>query len=204
MLFGEEDFAKLQQAKILILGVGGVGSYALDCLYRSGVSDITILDFDVYDETNQNRQIGSEAVGMVKVERLKELYPSVKAINQRMDMVWVAGFDFTPYDIVIDAADSTKVKIEVAKKCFPKLIMALGSAKRYDSSKIEVASIWKTHGDRLARKIRTELKRAKFDRNFTVVFSPEEDKCKEKGSCVAVTGAVGLTVCSEAIKKILT
>lgn len=204
MLFGEEDFAKLQQAKILILGVGGVGSYALDCLYRSGVSDITILDFDVYDETNQNRQIGSEAVGMVKVERLKELYPSVKTINQRMDMVWVAGFDFTPYDIVIDAADSTKVKIEVAKKCFPKLIMALGSAKRYDSSKIEVASIWKTHGDRLARKIRTELKRAKFDRNFTVVFSPEEDKCKEKGSCVAVTGAVGLTVCSEAIKKILT
>ena len=203
MLFGDEDFAKLQNAKILILGVGGVGSYALDCLYRSGVSDITILDFDVYDETNQNRQIGSEAVGMVKVDRLKELYPSVKTINQRMDMVWVAGFDFTPYDLVIDAADSTKVKIEVAKKCFNKLIMALGSAKRYDTNKIEVASIWKTHGDALARKIRNELKRAKFDRNFTVVFSPEEDKCKEKGSCVAVTGAVGLTVCSEAIKKVL-
>ena len=203
MLFGEEDFSKLQNAKILILGVGGVGSYALDCLYRSGVSDITILDFDVYDESNQNRQIGSEAVGMVKVDRLKELYPSVKTINQRMDMVWVEGFDFDPYDLVIDAADSTKVKIEVAKKCYNKLIMALGSAKRYDANKIEVASIWKTHGDALARKIRNELKRAKFDRNFLVVFSPEEDKCKEKGSCVAVTGAVGLTVCSEAIKKIL-
>lgn len=203
MLFGDEDFEKLQNAKILILGVGGVGSYALDCLYRSGVSDITILDFDVYDESNQNRQIGSEAVGMVKVDRLKELYPEVKTINQRMDMVWVAGFDFSPYDLVIDAADSTKVKIEVAKKCFNKLIMALGSAKRYDASKIEVASIWKTHGDALARKIRNELKRAKFDRNFIVVFSPEDDKCKEKGSCVAVTGAVGLTVCSEAIKKIL-
>ncbi len=203
MLFGEEDFNKLKNAKILILGVGGVGSYALDCLYRSGVSDITILDFDVFDETNQNRQIGSEAVGMMKVERLKELYPEVKTINQRMNMVWVAGFDFDPYDIVIDAADSTMVKIEVAKKCFNKLIMALGSAKRYDASKIEVASIWKTHGDRLARKIRNELKRAKFDRNFTVVFSPEDDKCKEKGSCVAVTGAVGLTVCSEVIKKVL-
>lgn len=203
MLFGEEDFTKLQQAKILILGVGGVGSYALDCLYRSGVSDITILDFDVFDETNQNRQIGSEAVGMVKVERLKELYPEVKTINQRMDMAWVAAFDFEPYDLIIDAADTTKVKIEVAKKCYKKLIMALGSAKRYDANKIEVASIWKTHGDALARKIRNELKRAKFDRNFTVVFSPEEDKCKEKGSCVAVTGAVGLTVCSEAIKKVL-
>ena len=203
MLFGEENFEKLQNAKILILGVGGVGSYALDCLYRSGVSDITILDFDVYDETNQNRQIGSEAVGMVKVERLQELYPTVKTINQRMDMGWVAEFDFEPYDLVIDAADSTKVKIEVAKKCYNKLIMALGSAKRWDTNKIEVSSIWKTHGDALARKIRNELKKAKFDRNFTVVFSPEEDKCKEKGSCVAVTGAVGLTVCSEAIKKIL-
>jgi len=203
MLFGEENFEKLQNAKILILGVGGVGSYALDCLYRSGVSDITILDFDVYDETNQNRQIGSEAVGRVKVERLKELYPEVETINQRMDMAWVAGFDFDPYDLVIDAADTTKVKIEVAKKCYKKLIMALGSAKRYDTNKIEVASIWKTHGDALARKIRNELKKAKFNRNFTVVFSPEEDKCKEKGSCVAVTGAVGLTVCSEAIKKIL-
>ena len=203
MLFGEENFEKIQKAKILILGVGGVGSYALDCLYRSGVSDITILDFDVFDETNQNRQIGAEAVGMMKVERLKELYPEVKTINQRMNMVWVAGFDFDPYVIVIDAADSTMVKIEVAKKCYNKLIMALGSAKRYDASKIEVASIWKTHGDRLARKIRNELKRAKFDRNFTVVFSPEDDKCKEKGSCVAVTGAVGLTVCSEVIKKVL-
>ena len=203
MLFGDEDFAKLQNAKILILGVGGVGSYALDCLYRSGVSDITILDFDVYDESNQNRQIGSEAVGMVKVDRLKELYPEIKTINQRMNMVWVAGFDFDPYDLVIDAADSTMVKIEVAKKCFNKLIMALGSAKRYDTNKIEVTTIWETYGDRLARKIRNELKRAKFDKNFTVVFSPEDDKCKEKGSCVAVTGAVGLTVCSEAIKKIL-
>jgi len=203
MLFGNEDFEKLQNAKILILGVGGVGSYALDCLYRSGVSDITILDCDVYDETNQNRQIGSDAVGMIKVERLKELYPEVKTINQRMDIAWVAAFDFEPYDLVIDAADTTKVKIEVAKKCYKKLIMALGSAKRYDANKIEVASIWKTHGDALARKIRNELKKAKFDRNFTVVFSPEEDKCKEKGSCVAVTGAVGLTVCSEAIKKIL-
>ena len=202
MLFGE-DFEKLQKAKILILGVGGVGSYALDCLYRSGVSDITILDFDVYDETNRNRQIGSDAVGRVKVERLAELYPGIKTIHQRMDMAWVAAFDFEPYDIVIDAADTTKVKIEVAKKVYKKLIMALGSAKRYDASKIEVASIWKTHGDALARKIRNELKKAKFDRNFTVVFSPEEDRCKDKGSCVAVTGAVRLTVCSEAIKRII-
>ncbi len=203
MLFGEENFAKIQQAKILILGVGGVGSYALDCLWRSGVSDITILDYDTYDETNQNRQIGSEAVGELKTQALKKLYPTITTINQQMDMAWVESFDFEPYDLIIDAADTTKVKIEIAKKCYKKLIMSTGSAKRFDSSKIEVGSIWKSHGDALARKIRNELKKAKFDRNFTVVFSPEEDRCKEKGSCVAVTGAFGLTVCSEAIKRIL-
>ena len=203
LLFGKEDFAKIQKAKILILGVGGVGSYALDCLWRSGVTDITILDYDIYDESNQNRQIGSEAVGELKTEALKKLYPSITTINQQMNMAWVEEFDFEPYDLIIDAADTTKVKIELAKKCFKKLIMSTGSAKRFDASKIEVASIWKTSGDRLARKIRNELKKAKFDRNFTVVFSPEEDKCKEKGSFVGVTGAFGLTVCSEAIKKIL-
>ena len=203
LLFGKEDFAKIQKAKILILGVGGVGSYALDCLWRSGVSDITILDYDIYDESNQNRQIGSEAVGELKTEALKKLYPSITTINQQMNMAWVEEFDFEPYDIIIDAADTTKVKIELAKKCFKKLIMSTGSAKRFDASKIEVASIWKTSGDRLARKIRNELKKAKFDRNFTVVFSPEEDRCKEKGSFVGVTGAFGLTICSEAIKKIL-
>ena len=203
MLFGEEDFTKLQKAKILILGVGGVGSYALDCLYRSGVSDITILDYDTYDETNQNRQIGSEAVGESKIDTLAKLYPGIQAIHQQMTMVWVESFDFSPYDIIIDAADTTKVKIELAKKEYKKLIMSVGSAKRFDAAKIEVTSIWKTHGDALARKIRNELKKAKFDRNFTVVFSPEEDKCKEKGSCVAVTGAFGLTICSEVIKRII-
>ncbi|MCD6212920.1 MAG: ThiF family adenylyltransferase [Sulfurovum sp.] len=203
MLFGDEDFNKLQKAKILILGVGGVGSYALDCLYRSGVKDITILDYDTYDETNKNRQIGSEAVGESKIDTLVKLYPGIQAIHQQMTMLWIESFDFDPYDIIIDAADTTKVKIELAKKEYKKLIMSVGSAKRFDTNKIEVASIWKTHGDALARKIRNELKKAKFDRNFTVVFSPEEDRCKEKGSCVAVTGAFGLTICSEAIKRII-
>jgi len=203
MLFGDENFEKLKKSKILILGVGGVGSYALDCLYRSGISDITIVDYDTFDETNRNRQIGSDFVDEVKVEVLKKLYPKVKTINKQMDVAWVLEFDFEPYDIVIDAADTTKVKLEVAKKCYKKLIMALGSAKRYDASKVEVASIWKTHGDALARKIRNELKKAKFDRNFTVVFSPEEDRCKDKGSFVGVTGTVGLTVCSEAIKRVI-
>jgi len=203
MLFGDDDFSKIEQAKILILGVGGVGSYALDCLYRSGVRDITIVDYDTYDETNRNRQIGSDAVGESKTATLANLYPDIITIDQQMDMAWVESFDFTPYDIIVDAADTTRVKIELAKREYKKLIMSLGSAKRYDSSQIEVASIWKSHGDALGRKIRNELKKAKFDRNFTVVFSPEQAKCKEKGSFVGVTGAFGLTICSEVIKRII-
>ncbi len=202
-LFGDDRLAKLQNSSILILGVGGVGSYALDCLYRSGVTNITVIDHDVYDETNQNRQIGSDVIGALKTDRLKQLYPEITTINQWMNTVWVNEFDFEPYDIIIDACDSTKVKLEIAKKHFKKLIMAVGSAKRYDTSKIKVDSIWRTQGDAFANKIRRELKKAKFEKNFTVVFSDEEVKCKEKGSCVAVTGGFGLAVCSEAIKKII-
>ena len=202
-LFGDDNFDKIKNSKILILGVGGVGGYALDCLYRSGVSDITVVDYDRFDITNQNRQIGSESVGELKTTRLKELYPTITTINQKMDLDWVANFNFEPYDLVIDCADTSRVKIEIAKKVYKKLIMSVGSAKRYDTTKIEVSSIWKTHGDRLAKKIRTELKKAKFDRNFIVVFSSEEDKCKEKGSFVGVTGAFGLMICSEAIKRII-
>lgn len=203
LLFGEENFAKLQDASILILGAGGVGSYALDCLYRSGLGKITILDYDSYDETNRNRQIGSDAVGQSKISTLASLYPGIETIEQEMNMAWVADFDFDPYDLIIDAADTSKVKIALAQKCYKKLLMSVGSAKRYDSKQIEVASIWKTHGDALARKIRNELKKANFDRNFTVVFSPEQDKSTDKGSCVAVTGAFGLTLCSEAIQRMI-
>ena len=203
MLFGEENFKKIQQANIIILGVGGVGSYALDCLYRTGIQNITIVDYDTYDITNQNRQIGSEQVGSKKTQALQTLYPNIQTIEAKMDLDWIESFDFSPYDLIIDAADTTKVKIELAKREYKKLIMSLGSAKRFDTSKIEVSTIWKSHGDALGRKIRNELKKARFNKNFTVVFSPEQPSCKEKGSFVGVTGAFGLTICSEAIKKIL-
>ncbi len=200
-LFGE-DFAKIQRAKVLLLGVGGVGGYALDCLYRSGVHDITIVDNDTYETTNQNRQIGSEAIGIKKTEHLATLYPGIQTLDVRMDMAWVEAFDFEPYDVILDAIDTTRVKIEIAKKHYRKLIMSLGSAGRIDPTQIQTVSIWKSQGDPLARKIRNELKKARFDRNFTVVFSPETVQGELKGSFVGVTGAFGLTLCAEAIKEI--
>ena len=201
-LLFDKDFEKIQNAKVLLLGVGGVGSFALDCLYRSGVGDITIVDFDRYDITNQNRQIGSEEVGAIKVERLAKLYPGIKAINAKVDAKWIEEFDFSPYDIVIDAIDDTKAKIALAHKCHTKLLSSMGSAKKCDPTRIEAASIWKTYGDPYARKIRYELKKSGFDKDFLVIFSPESPKCKEKGSFVAVTGGFGLALCAKAIEKI--
>jgi tRNA A37 threonylcarbamoyladenosine dehydratase len=203
LLFGD-DFEKLQNARILLLGVGGVGSFCLDCLIRSGVESITIVDFDVYDESNQNRQMWSELhPGESKVQSLKQHYPTVTAIDAKIDAGWVEQFDFEPFDIVLDAIDDIHAKLAIAQKCHAKLISAVGSAKRLDPTKIEVATIWKTHGDRFGAKIRYELKKRRFSKKYPVVFSSEPARVKEKGSFMGVTAAFGLTMCSQAVKKIL-
>ncbi|MEA3289831.1 MAG: ThiF family adenylyltransferase [Campylobacterota bacterium] len=201
-LFGD-DFEKIQKAKIIILGVGGVGGFALDCLYRTGIEDITIVDFDTFDESNQNRQIGSDAIGEVKVEHLKKLYPNVTAINKKIDIQWVENFDMSEYDLILDAIDDIKPKIQIIKKYYKKLISTTGSAKRMDPTKIEYINIFKTYNDPFARKIREELKKERFNKNFKVIFSAENPHCKELGSFAAVTGSFGLTMCSLAVKKLL-
>jgi len=204
MLLGEEGFSSISSAKVLLLGVGGVGSYCLDCLYRTGLRDITIIDFDTYDESNQNRQMWSEHhCGESKVLSLKEHYPEIIAIEKRIDADWVREFDFEPYDLVLDAIDDTQAKLALAQKCYKKLISATGSAKRLDPTRIEVSTIWKTHGDRFASKIRYELKKRRFTKKYPVIFSSEPPHVKVKGSFMAVTAAFGLTMCSVAIKKLI-
>jgi tRNA A37 threonylcarbamoyladenosine dehydratase len=202
-LFGE-DFIKLQEARVLILGVGGVGGYALDCLYRSGVENITIVDYDTFQESNRNRQIGSDVgVGKSKVLTLKNIYKNIRALEQKIDTEWVEKFNFEEFDVIIDATDDVEVKTALAKRCYRKLIMSLGAGKRLDSSKIEVSTIWKTHTDALAKKIRVKLRKVGFGRSFKVIFSTEIPKVKELGSFVGVTGSFGLFCCSEAIKMII-
>ncbi|MCK5294391.1 MAG: ThiF family adenylyltransferase [Arcobacteraceae bacterium] len=201
-LFGT-DFSKLQKAKIIILGVGGVGAHALDCLYRSGVTNITIVDFDTYDETNQNRQIGSEAIGEIKVNHLKTLYPNIDIINQRIDVQWVKNTDLSSYNFILDAIDDIYPKIELIKKYYKNLISTSGTAKRIDPTKIEYISIWKTFNDPFIRKIRNYLKKDNFKSKFKVIFSGEVPQSTEKGSFIGVTGTFGLTMCSITINKIL-
>ncbi|MEA3553346.1 MAG: ThiF family adenylyltransferase [Campylobacterota bacterium] len=202
LLFGD-DFSKLKNAKIIILGVGGVGGHALDCLYRSGIEDITIVDFDTYELTNQNRQIGSDAIGKVKVEHLKTIYPNITPISKKIDLEWVENFDMSSYDLILDAIDDIKPKVQLIKKYYKKLISTTGSAKRIDPTKIEYINIFKTYNDPFAKKIRESLKKERFNKNFKVVFSSELVQCKEMGSFVGVTGSFGLTMCSITIKKLL-
>ena len=197
-----DDFEKLTQAHILLLGVGGVGSVCLDALFRTGIGSITIVDDDVYDITNQNRQLGSEAVGEVKVNHLASLYPNVHPIHALITPEWVEAFDFSPYDVVIDAIDDMKAKVAVAHKVSEKLLSSSGSAKKIDPTRIRYTSIWKTHGDALAKKMRYELKKSGFEGDFITVFSDEEPTCKELGSLMCVTGAFGFALASLAIRKI--
>ncbi len=202
LLFGD-NYDKLKDAKIIILGVGGVGGHALDCLYRSGIENITIVDYDCYEESNQNRQIGSDAIGKIKVEHLKTIYPNIISINKKIDLEWVENFDMSSYDLILDAIDDIKPKIKLITKYYKKLISTTGSAKRFDPTKIEYINIFKTYNDPFAKKIRELLKKERFTKSFKVIFSSELANCKEMGSFVGVTGSFGLTMCSITIQKLL-
>ena len=203
-LFGEENFQKLQNTKIILLGVGGVGSFALDSLYNTGITNITIVDFDTYEESNMNRQLGSQGnIGRIKVDVLKEKYPEVSAINVKITPEWIDNFDFSSYDYILDAIDDIKPKVHLINKFYKKVITTSGGAKRIDPSKIEYKSIWETFNDPFIRKIRYELKKIGFKKKFKVVFSSEEPLCLEKGSFEAVTGSFGFMITSVVIRKIL-
>jgi len=197
----KDDFAKLEDAKVILLGVGGVGSFCLDCLYRSGVKEITIVDFDSFDETNQNRQMWSEIhLGENKVQSLKQHYPEITIINKRVDEEWVNEFDFSGYDLVLDAIDDRLAKLALAQKCYKKLISSFGSASRLDPTHIKVDDIWKSYGDKFGSKIRSELKKRGFNKKYKVIFSDEQRITKDKGSFMGVTASFGLVMCSEAVK----
>ncbi len=202
MLFGD-DFEKLQSKKVLLLGVGGVGGFCLDSLYRTGVGSITVVDFDRFELSNQNRQLGSEAVGAVKVQRMKELYPMIECYELKITPLWVEEFDFEPYDLIIDAIDDMPAKVAVAVKVPDKLISSMGGAKKLDPTKIEITDIWKTYNDGLAKKFRSELKQAGFRGSFPVVFSSELPQCSGLGSFVGVTGSFGFALSALAIKELL-
>ena len=203
-LVGDEVFKQLQQTKIIIFGVGGVGSYALDCLYRTGFQNITIVDFDKFDITNQNRQIGSDfGIDQFKVDVLKQLYPKIKTLNLKVTPEFIYNFDFKSFDFVIDAIDDISAKVALAEKTWDKLISSMGSAQQIDCSKIMIKSIWKTEYDPLAKVFRKKLREKGFKKDFPTVFSSAERLNKSNGSFVGVTGSFGLMICSFILNKMV-
>ena len=203
-LFGNENFEKFQNTKLILLGVGGIGSFALDSLYRTGFTQITIVDFDTYEESNRNRQLGSDDnIDRIKVEVLQEKYPGIEIINLRITEEWVDTFDFSSYDYILDAIDDIPPKVRLIQKYYKKLITTSGVAKRIDPSKIEYISIWDTFNDPFIRNIKKQLKKRGFKKKFKVIFSSESPNCIEKGSFMAVTAAFGLMMSSLVVQKIL-
>ncbi|MCG3661789.1 tRNA threonylcarbamoyladenosine dehydratase [Aliarcobacter butzleri] len=203
-LFGQETFDKFKDVKLILFGVGGIGSFALDALYNTGITNITIVDFDTYEDSNMNRQLGSHGnIGRIKVEVLKEKYPEVTPIHVKVTPEWIDNFDFSSYDYILDAIDDIKPKVHLIKKHFTKVISTSGGAKRIDATKLQYISIWDTYNDQFIKKVRTELKNQGFKKKFKVVFSSEVPLCVEKGSFEGVTASFGLMMASVTVQKLL-
>lgn len=208
-LIFKDNFEKIQKAKVLVCGCGGVGGAAIDALYRSGLRKLTVIDRDKFEITNQNRQLLSENLGQYKALAFEEQYPDLEGLVLNIDDYFVSSFDFSSFDFVIDAIDDVEAKILLAKRLAykknlePIFLSSMGAAKRINPTKILVNDIFKTSNDALAKKIRNRLKKDRFKGNFKVVYSEEEPLCKELGSCITVTAAFGLTLASLVLQEIL-
>ena len=215
LLIGKENVQKLQQSTVMVVGCGAVGSFAIEALARSGVGHIVLIDFDVAEESNINRQLFalSSTIGQSKVEiaraRIHDINPDivVDAINVFFDEN--TKINIKP-DFVIDAIDSVQSKIALYKWCQANsvpFISSMGAARKTDPTKIKIAKISKTTVCPLASKIRHIVRDEKL-KDFPVVYStepaaPQPNGGREFGSIITVTGMFGLMMADFAIKKLI-
>jgi tRNA threonylcarbamoyladenosine dehydratase len=186
MLLGEENVKKYLDKTVLVAGLGGVGGTALECLARSGITHFILIDHDVVNLTNLNRQILflNEDIGLRKTEvascRLKAINPSIitKTIFERISPDTLSMLDQLRFDAVIDAVDSVPAKatlVEVAHLHGVPIICSLGMAKRVDPQKVITTDLSQTHHDPLAKALRHLLREKYIDpQSVPVVFSLEE------------------------------
>ena len=186
LLLGNEVMSLISQKRVIIFGVGGVGSWCAESLVRSGIRHLTIVDSDRVCITNINRQLmaTSKTVGQVKVEALKErllsINPSaeITALQQIFTAETADSFNIGSYDYIIDAIDSLKDKallILMATQTNAKFFSSMGAALKLDPTRIKTAEFWKVQGDPLARALRNRFKRdGRFPRRkFQCVYSDE-------------------------------
>ena len=186
LLLGEETMQRIASKRVIIFGVGGVGSWCAESLVRSGIRQLTIVDSDRVCITNINRQLMATAktVGQVKVEVLRErllsINPSaeITAMQQIFCEETAESFELESYDYVIDAIDSLKDKallILLACQKGVTFFSSMGAALKLDPMRIKVTEFWKVQGDPLARALRNRFKRNKQypSRKFQCVYSDE-------------------------------
>ena len=228
-LVGEEKLNLLSQKHVVVFGVGGVGSFTIEALARSGVGRLTIVDYDTVDLTNINRQIhaSDKTVGMIKVEamaeRLMAINPELKldAVNQMITPENAdAFFDSRKIDYIVDAIDMVTSKIELvlqAQKREIPMIASMGTGNKLDPTRLKVTDIYKTDVCPLARVMRRELK-ARGVKKLQVVFSnespiapdhskmgdvPEKGRKLPPGSSSFVPSSAGLILASVVINDFL-
>ncbi len=223
LLIGEAALKKLADTRVILFGVGGVGSWCAEALIRSGVGHLTIVDNDVICVTNINRQLQATAknVGQPKVvalkERLLEIHPDaeVVAVQKVYNRETRGEFNLTGYNYVIDAIDSLSHKVDLiasAMEAGVTLFSAMGAANKLDATTIRVDSIWKTYGCRLARFVRKRLRQRGVTGDCLCVYSQEilpsaevepadepgdawsETKAQINGSMVHITGVFGFNL----------
>lgn len=182
-LIGEDDANKLKKANVLIVGLGGVGGYALETLVRSGIYNLTIVDGDIVELSNLNRQIISkrDVIGrpkaLVAQARTLEINPDVnlKVINQFISEDNFSLLNIDSFDYVIDACDDLNLKILLIKNADKyKLISSMGTANKMDITRFKITTIDKTSYDPLAKIIRKKIKEEKIRTKFKVVSSDEK------------------------------
>ena len=227
LIYSEEALERLSNCRVAIFGVGGVGGHALEALARSGIGKFAIIDADVVDETNLNRQLLAtrDSIGKKKVEVAKE---RILSINGEAEVVTHEFFylpeskgilDFSSYDYVLDCIDTVSGKvalIEEAKAAGVPVISAMGCGGKSDPSRLKVADIEKTSVCHLAKVMRLELRKRGI-KKVKVVYSDEEviaKEVKEKaesgertlrriGSGPFVPCAAGILMASEVVKELV-
>ena len=226
MLLGEEAVEKLQNARVAVFGIGGVGGYTVEALARAGIGSIDVIDSDTVSRSNINRQMLAthSTVGMPKVEaaRLRILDINPDCVVRTYEVFYTpetAGqFDFADYDYIVDAIDTVTGKlalVERANAAGTPIICCMGTGNKLDASAFQVADISKTSMCPLARIMRKELGKRGI-KHLKVVYSQEEaltptgweeeaaalGKRQIPGSVSFVPGAAGLILAGEVIKDI--
>ncbi len=186
LLLGEEKLGYIANANVLVVGLGGVGAYAAEMICRSGVGKMTIVDGDVVEETNRNRQLVAliSTQGKPKAEILKERFVD---INPEIQLTVLNDYltedkmgellDAQNYDYVVDAIDTLAPKIELIVQCFKrniKILSSMGAGGKKNPSMVQVTDISKSHNCRLARQIRKRLAKLNIKKGIKVVFSSED------------------------------